>query len=69
MEATCSSETSVDFQLTTRRYIQENGTHQEDNHKISAITADFSPEQKHVIPECVRQDANFIIILTPQLLA
>jgi hypothetical protein len=26
MEATCSSETSVDFELTTRRYIPEDGT-------------------------------------------
>jgi hypothetical protein len=36
MEATCSSETSVDFQQTTRRYSPEDRTHH--NHRCENLT-------------------------------
>jgi hypothetical protein len=44
MEATCSSETSVDFQRTTRRYIPEDKTlhnHRCENLKLYNFIADF----------------------------
>jgi hypothetical protein len=42
MEATCSSETSVDFQRTTRRYIPEDGTRL--NHRCENLKSDIKKE-------------------------
>jgi hypothetical protein len=49
MEAICSSETSVDFQRTTRRYIPEDSTLQEKSVRLAGSQVDSNlapPEYK-----------------------
>jgi hypothetical protein len=48
MEAICSSETSVDFQRTTRRYIPENSTLH--NHGCENLKS-YKPEVNKVVVE------------------
>jgi hypothetical protein len=45
MEATCSSETSVDFHRTARRYIAEDrNIHNNRCENLKSYTAEFSPQ-------------------------
>jgi hypothetical protein len=76
MEAICSSETSFDFQRTTRRYIQEDGTlhnHRCENlksyylltnmQKIRVRNIDVMSPKCNVAEMCIKWHINCIIII------
>jgi hypothetical protein len=48
-------EPASSFETSGSSYIPEDGIHHEDNHKLYAITKDFTPERKHNIPQRTSQ--------------